>query len=498
MNDKTTLIDPALEDRFFRALFKYPDLLRLTTGQLEASHFSTLAKSKLFEIMTTYWGEYSNVPTLDILEVEARKLLSDGEARNTIAVATRILKDIEAPAYEWVLSRIDLFVKQIRLQRGLYTTAGMLESGNFEEARRHIVETVRGGGIVSSASEDSLDISEEDLVAFAHEEYSLVSPTRIYALDDTIKGFYRGELFVLLAPLNVGKTWFVVHSAVAALLSGAYVLYFTLEMGQIKVKQRILQNISAVAKPYEAGQLRRIEKVWDEAFSKRSDKEVSTLFDTSKISGHLKTLKSFGGKLSIAEYPSGVATINDIHHKVALFDLTFDKLPDLIIVDGLLDMKSGVGPEHLRMGLTALTREFRAMASEYNCSVLITHQANREGQSAPTVGVEHAGESIGIMQVADVGISLNQNSQEQKEGKARLKIMRSRGTAKWGEVEIWQNLGLGQFCLKSMDKKDDDDEQVKPQRPSGGDGGKPQTVRPSGIVRKPKPKSGTSFVDEDE
>lgn len=494
MNDKTTLINPAVEDRFFRALFKYPDLLRLTMGQLEASHFSTLAKSKLFEILTSYWKEYSNVPTLDILEVEARKLLSDGEARNTIAVATRILRDVESPAYEWILSKIDLFVKQIRLQRGLYTTAGLLDAGNFEEARRHIVETVRGGGIVSSASEDSLDISEEDLVAFAHEEYSLVSPTRIYALDDVIKGFYRGELFVLLAPLNVGKTWFVVHSAVSALMSGAYVLYFTLEMGHVKVKQRILQNISATAKPYEMGQFKRTEKVWDEAFSTRTDREVSTLFDTGKIGTHLKALKAFGGKLSIAEYPSGVATISDIHHKVALFDLTFERLPDLIIVDGLMDMKSNYGPEHMRQALTALTREFRALASEYNCSVLITHQANREGQSVPTVGVEHAGESHGIMQVADVGVSLNQNSQEQKEGRARLKVMRSRGTAKWNTIEIWQNLGLGQFALKSMDKKDDDDaEQVKPQRRSGSEG-KIHTVKPSPI-RNQKP--GATFTDDD-
>lgn len=453
MSDQTTLIDQDLEDRFFRSLFEYPELLRLTAGQLKDEHFSTIAKAKLYTILTSHWTEYEEIPSLDIVQLEAQKRLGDGEARNTAAIAARVLQ-LEAPSFKWILTKIDLFVKQIRLQRSLYTTASILKTGDYEQAQKNIVQAIREGGIVSSAAEDSLDLTTQDLHELAHEEHSLVAPTRIYALDDHIKGFYRGELFILMAPLNVGKSWFVVHSAVSALMSGKSVLYFTLEMSRERSMQRILQNVSATAKPYEANQVKRIEKVWDATFTKQGDAQVSTLLDLETVDRGLQVLKGRGGKLSVKSFPSGTATMNDIHHNVALFDLTFGKLPDLIIVDGLLDMKTRVSHDAMRHGLAEYTREFRAMAGEYNCSVLLTHQANREGNKVPVVGVEHVGESLGIMQIADVAVSLNQIPAEQKESKARLVVMRSRSSAKWGNVTIWQNLGLGQFCLKSENTKD--------------------------------------------
>ena len=53
------------------------------------------------------------------------------------------------------------------------------------------------------------------------------------------------------------------------------------------------------------------------------------------------------------------------------------------------------------------------------------------------------------MQVADTGISLNQSKAEHQLGKMRISVMRARNQQKWGIMEIWQNLDIGQFCQAS-------------------------------------------------
>ena len=82
--------------------------------------------------------------------------------------------------------------------------------------------------------------------------------------------------------------------------------------------------------------------------------------------------------------------------------------------------------------------------------MVVTHQANRQGLKASTVGTEHTGESLGIMQVADTAITLNQTRAEYELSKLRIHVARARNQRKWAEIEVWQNLPLGQFAQHSM------------------------------------------------
>lgn len=448
--DTSTLLDQAVEDRYFRACFTYPKLLQITVDQLTEQCFSTSVKAKLFSALKLYFQEYKESPSLDILKVTTEVMYPSDQAMLITRLAERI-HHLPIPEWKWIVTQIDKYVKTIKLQKASYEASVLLKSGNYNEAQSKLVDVIRHSGIVTSQSSNDLNLTKEELYNLSQDDGVFCCPTRIYALDAILRGFYRKELLIAMAPLNVGKSWFMMHSAVSALMSGKHVLYFTLEMSRERALQRILQNISATVKPRSNDELERDIKIWDEQWANKEDHKARSLLDTNKVAKSLSALKRFGGQLSVKEYSSGVATSRDIERDIELFDVTFGKLPDLVLVDGLMDINfSGIGDkEKARFGLAQLAKDLRRMAKDYNCAMVATHQANRDSMNAELVGVEHTGESFAIMQIADTGISFNQTKAENQLGKMRLNVMRARGSQKFAIIDMWQNLDTAQFCMAS-------------------------------------------------
>ena len=71
-------------------------------------------------------------------------------------------------------------------------------------------------------------------------------------LDDLTGGLYRGELAVLSGRPSMGKTAVALHMALQAARTGRNTLYFSIEMSEEEVTERILSMLSGV----EAGKIR--------------------------------------------------------------------------------------------------------------------------------------------------------------------------------------------------------------------------------------------------
>lgn len=459
-NNGSELLDQAIEDRYIRAILEYPDLLKITAGVLKEENFATSIKAKLYAAITFYWKEFETLPTVDLLEITISELYRNEQAQLVNRLAERIWK-IPPPEWKWIISKIDSKIKTIQLRKALFNANEMLGAGELRNAQAALAESIRHDGLFAGKATNDLELSKSDIYELAKSEDTFCCPTRIYALDDYLKGFFRKELFVVMAPMNVGKSWAMIHFAVSALLSSKHILYLTLEMSKERVLQRILQNVSGTYTPHHADDYERTFEVWNETWDDKDEYQAKSLFDTDNVHKNVNILKRFGGMLSVKEYPSGTATIGMIEKEVLLYDITFNKLPDLIIVDGLLDIKFSGSTDlsRQRLGLTQVARELRRLATEYNAAVVTTHQANRGAISAKVVGTEHTGESIGIAQVADTGISLNQSKAENELGKMRISIMRARNQKKWRLFEIWQNLDIGQFCQASTTIQDTSEEE---------------------------------------
>ena len=448
--DNLDLLSPRIEDRYLRALLEYKKIAKLTQGVIEPSDFTTRIKASLFKALIFYFNEFGEVPTCDIVRITIESMYSPDRAELVLKTLDRIYK-IPPPDFQWIIAQLDKHIQTIKLRKSLFNAAKRLDGNNLTEAQNELVGALRSPGLLPNNASNELQLKSGDIMGLAFDEDRFCFPTRIYALDKMIHGIYRHELFVILAPLNVGKSWSVIHLAISALLSSKFVLYFTLEMGRAQVLQRMMQNVSGLVKPRTRDEMHRSVDMWDTRFETFSKRKIKTLLHVPKVSKHWLTLSRFGGNLAIREHSSGQATIKTIEQGIEVYDVSFGKLPDVVIVDGLLDLRyvGSVDTNRQRLGLTDLVRQFRALAQEYNCCVILTHQANRQAGKSKEVDVEHTGESIGIMQVADTAISLQQTREDHQKRQIRIKVIRARNQQKWGLVRCWQNLDIGQFCQHS-------------------------------------------------
>ena len=456
MKDDISILDQGLEDRLFRAILAYPKVLPLLVGTLKEENFSSQVKARLYHSFESYYLIYKSVPNPDLLLVTIEELYPD-QLPPILGLLKRIV-ELPAPEYDWIVSKLDLFIKTIQLQKAIYESSKILKEGNYTESVAKLTKTITRGGLLHESSNSELELDRAAIRGVVEDENVVCCPTRIYALDRLVRGIYRKELFMVMSPLNVGKSWFMVHTAISGLISGKHVLYLTLEMSRKKVLQRFLQAVSSTVKQKREDEIERDIKLWDKEFTSKSvEGKAPTLLQVDFVKTHLDYLKNYGGCLSIGEYYSGQCTVQDIERAIAVYDVSFGKTPDMILVDSLAEMKIGGGfdPSHRRLGLTEIVRDLRRVAQEYNCGVVITHQANRQSITAKVVGSQHTGESLGIIQVADTAVSLMQTKEEYELSKMRIHVMRSRSEKKWGSVELYQNLDTGQFCLASKFSSDD-------------------------------------------
>ena len=448
MPDKI-LLDQQVEDRFFRCLFEYQDnIFAIIHDRIEAKHFSTIIKSRVWNVLRHHYQEHEEVLAVDALYIELKRKykLRDDAIKPFRMFIQRVMK-LPCPQWGWIVSRIDQWVREVKLQKALYTAREAIDNSDVSSAEEMLLRTLREGGINTTASTSIFDMSVEDISDVTDDKHLFCCPTRIYALDKVIKGLYRKELFVIMSSLNVGKSFACVHLAISALIEGKGVMWITLEMTTQKVMTRFFQSIAGVPKPRES-ELSRVVNVWNDEWSERSDKmKRHTTLNGKNIHTKLGFLKQYGGRLRIAEYNSDEATISDIEREVLMFDAVHEKMPDLVIVDGLHDLHHD--QRFGRSSYAKAAKDLRSLASNFDLSVVATHQANREGMRADVLDAYHTSESLGIMQTADTAISLNQSDAEQKLGTLRVFVMRARGTEKWNMIKVYQLLDIGQFCIGS-------------------------------------------------
>ncbi len=444
-DDEVALLDQRIEDRLFRALLEYPRLAQLLTGQLSESDFSTQIKANLFTVLLWHWDKFGDAPTLDTIRIEAEEMFG-GMVPSMITRYLEKLDEIPLPPWEWIVHHADEWVKKIRLHRALFDANDRLRAGSYDDASQLVVAAIRAGGVIRHGLTNDLELTDEELQEIVDDRSLFCSPTRIYALDEIMGGLWRQELLVIMAGLNVGKTWGANHFGNAGLMSGCYVLHMTLEMNRQRALQRYLQTISGFVRPHSRSDRWRNVELWSEDFRRREIVEVKSLLHVGDLSAQMTNLRAFGGALAVRDYASGTCTLSDVEREIELFDVTFERPPDIVIIDGLADMD--VGKER-REGLTTLTRGLRAVAHEKFCAVVATHQANRPGLSVEILEAEHTGENIAIAQIADTAITLNQTKEENARGVMRIFLMRARNAKKWQLIEVLGNLEIGQFCQDS-------------------------------------------------
>lgn len=430
-------ISEDIQDGTLYFLLTDKKFLQICYNKLDPKIFKSSIQQKICKTIFRFWDDYKEIINGNAIDIILPEFKKD-EQDLVIQYLTKIFDSIYIK--EYVYDKIDLFIQKREWEKVLIDSVELLDKDNIEGIEKEVQNIIRNKFNYS----DIKNVLDEDLKEFYHNEYlgEICCPTGIKALDVIIGGLKYKELSIIVAPLNIGKSWMFSFLGSKALLFGKIILHITTEMSSHKVKERYFQRFAGVTdKPSEE------LDIW--SGNQRIKFKPDHLGNAKKIKKSIETMSSFGGKLFISEAPDKTLTIPKLEGLLNNMELEQGKYPDLLLVDGLQGLKYSTNSKDDWKDLENLSHELRRIAMEKNIAVVASTHSGRTSIGNKIVQAKDVRGSIDILNIADLGISINQTNEEYLLGQARLFIMRARSSKKWGQIRIYQNFSMGHFCVFS-------------------------------------------------
>lgn len=241
----------------------------------------------------------------------------------------------------------------------------------------------------------------------------------------------RGDMTILLAPTNVGKTSAMVTVACANLRRGKSVLFITHEGAPREIKNKIMRCISRMNKP-------ELSRGYHEEDKRKSLMKIEDSLD--KLLTYMPMNKP---GLSVEEVAAQIDKLQQARKAATgeYYDMIVDDYPAKLTTE----LARG-GYFQLRHIHEEVYNQFVQMALKYDCHVLTAIQTNRDGSrvnkrtgmfknETRLLQMEDVMEAWGPMTAASTVISLNRDWRDAANKKLTYLVCKSRsGDTGWAVI----------------------------------------------------------------
>ncbi len=363
--------------------------LRKTIPFLKSEYFQDTNQKIVFEEISTFVGEYNELPTKEVLTIEVEKRNDINE--DSFKQVTHVIGCLdESPVeFDWLVDTTEKWCRDRAIYLALLDSIAIAD-GKDEKKNPEAIPSILSDALAVSfdnnIGHDYLQDYEQRF-DFYHQKESRIQFDLEYFNKITKGGLPNKTLNIALAGTGVGKSLFMCHMAAASLMDGHNVLYITLEMAEEKIAERIDANLLNVG----------IQNITD---------LPRPMFDTKVDSIAKKTQ----GSLIIKEYPT--ASAHSGHFKSLLNELALKKSfkPDIIFVDYLNICASSRYRANSNVNsysyIKAIAEELRGLAVESNLPIVSATQTTRSGFGSSDVELTDTSESFGLPATADLMFAL--------------------------------------------------------------------------------------------
>lgn len=394
------MTDIEFEQVIIKTIYANPEVSGKIIPELDTNWFINVDHKYIVNAILEYNSKFSAVPNA----IEVKRLLSDERTVKEFEICMSIPdEDVNTP---YILDEIQTF---IRKRLGRQVCMDYNEYCNTGKAKCSFADEMAYAETFTFDTKVGFSFFEEPEVIFnAIITNEKLYPTGCKSMDEMIGGgLHPKSISLIMAPTNVGKTLIMCSISAALLLAGKKVLYVSFEDSEVKIGQRIMQNLFDITQ----SELRSLSK---EAYGKIWQKNVKQI-------GH--------NKLVIKEYSEGC--INALALKALIRELKEKRgfVPDVLVVDyiGCMVPNGRVSTDmNDNSKLRSVCAEVRSIGMELDIPVLSAAQSNRGGYGKGEIGLDDAADSFGQTMKADVIFGITQ-SPELKEGNMYLvKLLKTR------------------------------------------------------------------------
>jgi replicative DNA helicase len=359
-------------------------------------------------------GTDINPPTMEVLWEEVRKLTvknaNKAKIRDQYEDCVVDIVQADLSDAEYVKENLVRFGKDAAMEHAILEsvneiekgrTAGVVDYGKIEE---RISQAIRVGEDISDLGTDYFSEAEERMDRYTQGIDGVKRvPTGMKGLDKLMKGgLGNGELGVVIAPPNRGKSFALTNIGAGAVMEGLNAFHYTLEMPEAQVSKR-----------------------YDNRLLK---KDFSYLKENGSKAFHalLNMQKHMKGNLIIKKYRTNEASVNTIRSHLTRVYMEKGIKPDLIIVDyaDLLMPRRTYADK--RFELESVYLDLRDLGAEYDCPVWTASQANRGALDKKVITIGDLAEAFNKANIADFMVALCQTVEEKEDGLMRWHIAKFR------------------------------------------------------------------------
>jgi replicative DNA helicase len=251
-------------------------------------------------------------------------------------------------------------------------------------------------------------------------------------------GLCLGDLGVVLALSGVGKTMFLISCAKAAVLQNKKVVYYTLEMSEADIAERVIASFSGTL--------------------------LTDLYDQkANVISKMKDLGClFSEKMIIKHFPAQSAGVKTLDTHLRLLHTHLEFRPNLIVVDYAGEMagvslRKAVGSSERYYELGGIFSELTGLAQEKAMSLWTGAQVGRSKVPRELITIEDIAESFRGVFTASTVVSLNQNATEYENQQMRLFLAKNRKGVAKRIIPVHTNFSKGAFYRKVVEDDGEED-----------------------------------------
>lgn len=353
-------MNETIEKLILSNCLKNENFVQSTLIFIKDEYFQDRAEREIFKVISKYIKEYSKLPniTATILELKESVDLSDDECE-TACETIREIAMYDTSDLEWIRSQTEDFCRNKAVYNAILKSISIYE-GNEKKLNIHSIPDLLKDAISvnfeSRIAGDFFDDAKQRWDYYTCPENKI--PFDIEILNQiTDGGCGKKTLNVLLGGVHAGKTMSLIHLACGYARLGFNVIYFSMEMREESIFQRMDANFLQMS-------VNAIPGISEEQF-------------LSKI-GRLKQ-KQYG-TIKVREFPSNGAHSEDFRFVINEFKNKHRWMPEIVIVDYLGITASSrlvYGTQNSNTYMKSVAEELRALSTDLDLIVWTAHQFNR-------------------------------------------------------------------------------------------------------------------------
>jgi len=396
---------------------------------IEGEYFGSRAVAGIVDLAIKYFRRNGKVPGPDMMAqlladafAEKRRGFREEDLELYAATLPSVL-NANHVGQPYLLDRLKSFVHIRVVDSMLADLSRMREKRGWDSSRMVARVNEAIAEINSKTDESTVESFMDDVREDGYGD--VVCKTNIPNIDRQLGGGLKiGNFVVIVAYLNVGKSWSAIHLAKMAARLGNSSLIIDLERPNNTLRTRLRMSMTGMTPEQinrQSGEARDILQL-----SMVKNSKIFLLNDEEK-------------EMDVDRLPT---ILDDIENKYGI-------RPKLVIFDSADDLSppQGLKTKEERDRLSRIYVWLKNYSKEIsnNLCIATTTQAQRKAEGVEWIKASNVGEDINKLRKATVGISLNAKQDEINKGLIRFSLFKNTdgpvGAKAWGRT----NFNIGQL-----------------------------------------------------